>query len=104
MDISQIQTERYTHAKAMKYGKNGWRAYLEYTENGKRRQRTRKLVTTGRTDKAELAANIEAEDVRRAEKKSGERRVSRAAEGRNRSGSNCRRLPERLYSGQRDSN
>ena len=66
MDNNQMQTERYTHAKAMKYGKNGWRAYLEYTENGKRKQRTRKLVATGRTDKAELAANIEAADVRRA--------------------------------------
>ena len=64
--------ERYERVNVYKYGKNGWRAFLEYYECGKRKQKTKKLAVTGRSVGARRRAEAEAEELRVAENASYE--------------------------------
>ena len=65
MGSSEAGSDFYVKVSAQKYGEDGWRAFLTYFEDGKRRQATAKLETKGRTKAAKKAAENEADEVRK---------------------------------------
>ena len=65
MDESKA-TEFYTSAYASKHGKDGWRAFLTYSDGGESRRRSVTLKTKGRLKGSKIEAEIEAEEVRKA--------------------------------------
>ena len=65
MGSSEAGNDFYVKVSAQKYGKDGWRAFLTYFEDGKRRQATAKLEAKGRTKAAKKAAENEADEVRK---------------------------------------